>query len=177
MDNVFYVIETEENWFQVRLIHNHFVMSAVGSKKKALECVYTLVRRYKDKIKLDTKLVDIAEGLKEMCYIDSKNKEKSLTISLVNPESAKLCAEEYEKYKNTTWFKEIQAEVSHIIRKALYDMLCERPVIKNSKKIKLVPMRNKVEMSEEIVPEIVVSKPNTVVSVKKPFMKGIKILR
>jgi hypothetical protein len=51
LQGVFYIIDKSKNekdqWWQLRLVSNHYVVSAVGSYDHILECLETVCRRYK----------------------------------------------------------------------------------------------------------------------------------
>lgn len=51
LQGVFYIVDKSKSpsdqWWQIRLVESHYVVSAVGSYEHALECLKTLCKRYR----------------------------------------------------------------------------------------------------------------------------------
>lgn len=55
LENMFYMVqvgEEDKDWWQVRLVSNHFTVVATAGYERALECLYNIVLRYKTATRL-----------------------------------------------------------------------------------------------------------------------------
>lgn len=111
LEGVFYIVEIKTHntpiW-QLRLRDSHFVMSAVGSKEKVLECLRTICFRYKT-----------YDRLKKVLR-DCEFKTNKLTIQRYQIE-----------YNNSAKF--FNEEVEEIVRECMKSVVKKSPVKKTIK--------------------------------------------
>lgn len=78
LEGLFYIVDcstdTNKNWWQLRLKESHYVMSAVCSKEKVLDCLYKICMRYQTEKRL-RKALKNCEFTVNQLYIDNCKKE------------------------------------------------------------------------------------------------------
>lgn len=61
MQNSFYITQVKGGMHQLRLVEGHIVLSAVSSEDKVMKCLYNIVKKYKTRARLFSKIYDAYE--------------------------------------------------------------------------------------------------------------------
>ncbi len=130
MDETFYLICTDEekDWWQLRLIDNHMVISCGQGKERMLECLEKIVRRYRTKHNLMKKLRN--------CDYATVGREQQKERQAEYLEIGSYCIE----------------DIAEVVFRTLKDLRKDNDVSKNRNKVKLI----KVQRTEEevVIPEL-----------------------